>query len=53
MENVQEFTIEAGVRTASPWIAPVIRAHDVTRISVNPQTMKEETLRFDRRMHTG
>ena len=53
MENVQEFTIEAG-RPDSITMDKlrVIRAHDVTRISVNPQTMKEETLRLIGRMHT-
>lgn len=53
MDNVQEFTIEAG-RPDSITMDKlrVIRAHGVTRISVNPQTMKEETLRLIGRMHT-
>ena len=53
MGDIQEFTIEAG-RPDSITIDKlrVIRAHRVTRISVNPQTMKEETLRLIGRRHT-
>ena len=53
MEDIQEFTIEAG-RPDSITMDKlrVIRAHRVTRISVNPQTMKEETLRLIGRRHT-
>ena len=53
MEGIQEFTIEAGrPDSITAEKLDVIRAHGVTRISVNPQTMKEETLRLIGRMHT-
>ena len=53
MDRLQEFTVEAG-RPASITQEKlrVIRAHNVTRISVNPQTMNEETLRLIGRRHT-
>lgn len=53
MEGIQEFTVEAG-RPDSITMEKlrVIRAHSVTRISVNPQTMQEETLRLIGRRHT-
>ena len=53
MEGIQRFTIEAGRPdgiTADK--LRVIHAHHVTRISVNPQTMNEETLRLIGRRHT-
>lgn len=53
MEDIQEFTIEAGrPDSITADKLRVIRAHKVTRISVNPQTMKEETLRLIGRRHT-
>lgn len=44
-ETVREFTVEAG-RADSITVEKlqVLRRHGVTRISVNPQTMKQETL---------
>lgn len=53
LEGIREFTVEAG-RPDSITMDKlrVIRAHGVTRISVNPQTMKEETLRLIGRRHT-
>ena len=41
-----EYTVEAGrPDTITSEKLDCIRAHGVTRISINPQTMKEETLR--------
>lgn len=53
MGSIQEFTVEAG-RPDSITMEKlrVIRAHGVTRISVNPQTMNEKTLRLIGRRHT-
>lgn len=51
--TVREFTVEAG--RADSITAQKLQAlyrHGVTRISVNPQTMKEETLRIIGRRHT-
>lgn len=51
--NVKEFTVEAG-RADSITMDKLkaLKRHGVTRISVNPQTMKEETLRLIGRRHT-
>lgn len=50
---VQEFTVEAGrADSITEEKLRVLYRHGVTRISVNPQTMKEETLRFIGRRHT-
>ncbi len=53
LSDVQEWTVEAG-RPDSITIdkLKVLRRHPVTRISINPQTMKEETLRIIGRRHT-
>ena len=50
---VKEFTVEAG-RPDSITIEKlqVLKAHGVTRISINPQTMKQETLDLIGRRHT-
>lgn len=51
--NVQEFTVEAGrADSITEDKLRVLYRHGVTRISVNPQTMKEETLRLIGRQHT-
>lgn len=43
--TVQEFTVEAGrADSITEEKLKVLRAHGVSRISVNPQTMKQETL---------
>ncbi len=43
--TVQEFTVEAGRADSITWEKlTVLRRHGVGRISVNPQTMKQETL---------
>lgn len=53
LSTVQEFTVEAG-RPDSITRAKLeaLRSHPVTRISVNPQTMNEETLRIIGRRHS-
>lgn len=51
---VQEFTVEAGrADSITGEKLRVLYEHGVTRISVNPQTMKEETLRLIGRQHTA
>ena len=51
--TVQEFTVEAGrADSITREKLEVLYRHGVTRISVNPQTMKEETLRLIGRRHT-
>ena len=51
--TVQEFTVEAGrADSITEEKLKVMRRHGVTRISVNPQTMKEETLKLVGRQHT-
>lgn len=50
---VSEFTVEAGrADSITPEKLAALKRHGVTRISVNPQTMKDETLRFIGRQHT-
>ena len=51
--NVKEFTVEAG-RADSITIEKlkVLKKYGVTRISVNPQTMNDETLKLIGRKHT-
>ena len=51
--TVQEFTVEAGrADSITEEKLRVLRCHGVTRISVNPQTMKQETLDLIGRRHT-
>lgn len=51
--NVIEFTVEAGrADSITREKLQVMKQHGVTRISVNPQTMKQETLDFIGRHHT-
>ncbi|MCI5648260.1 MAG: coproporphyrinogen dehydrogenase HemZ [Fusicatenibacter sp.] len=53
MEQVQEFTVEAGrPDTITEEVLSVIRRFPVTRISINPQTMNQETLDIIGRRHT-
>ena len=48
-----EFTVEAGrPDSITREKLEVIHRHDISRISINPQTMKEETLRLIGRQHT-
>lgn len=53
LSHLQEFTVEAG-RPDSITIEKlkVLKAHGITRISVNPQTFVQETLKFIGRQHT-
>ena len=54
MDTVQEFTVEAGrPDSITREKLSALRRHPVTRISVNPQTMNEETLRVIGRGHTA
>lgn len=51
--TVQEFTVEAGrADSITEEKLRVLYRHGVSRISVNPQTMKQETLQFIGRQHT-
>lgn len=51
--TVQEFTVEAGrPDSITREKLQVLKKHGVTRISINPQTMKEETLKLIGRRHT-
>lgn len=53
LSAVKEFTVEAGrPDSITAEKLAVLKKHDVTRISINPQTMKEETLRLIGRRHT-
>ena len=54
LEGCREFTVEAGrPDSISPEKLSVLRKHGAGRISVNPQTMNDETLRFIGRQHTA
>lgn len=51
--NVKEFTVEAGrPDSITQEKLEVLKKYGVTRISINPQTMKEETLKIIGRRHT-
>lgn len=51
-EHVKEFTVEAGrADSITRDKLKVLRKYPVTRISVNPQTMKDETLKLIGRHH--
>lgn len=53
LSMVQEFTVEAGrADSITEDKLLVLKKHGVTRISVNPQTMKPETLKLIGRQHT-
>lgn len=53
MSHVREFTIEAGRPDSTTYDKlMVMKDHGVTRISINPQTMNEQTLRTIGRAHT-
>lgn len=52
-EDLQELTVEAGrPDSVTPEKLQVLMKHKVDRISVNPQTMKQETLDIIGRKHT-
>lgn len=51
--QVKEFTVEAGrADSITREKLEVLKRYNVTRISVNPQTMKDETLKYIGRQHT-
>ena len=53
MDQVKEFTVEAGrPDSITEEKLQVLRNHGITRISINPQTMKQETLNLIGRRHT-
>lgn len=53
LSNLLEFTVEAGrADSITQDKLRVLKEHGVTRISVNPQTMKAETLKLIGRRHT-
>ncbi len=53
LTSVREFTVEAGrADSITEDKLRVLRRYGVTRISVNPQTMKQETLKLIGRQHT-
>lgn len=52
-ESVKEFTVEAGRADSITYEKlMVLKKHNVSRISINPQTMKDETLKIIGRRHT-
>lgn len=53
LSHMKEYTVEAGrPDSVTREKLEVLKRHGVSRISVNPQTMKEETLRIIGRQHT-
>ena len=53
MANVKEYTVEAGrPDTITPTKLELMRKYDVNRISINPQTLKSETLEKIGRKHS-
>ncbi len=53
LSHLKEFTVEAGrADSITPEKLRVLKAYGVSRISVNPQTMKQETLDLIGRRHT-
>ena len=53
VDHVREFTVEAGrPDSITREKLRVLKKHGVTRISINPQTMKQETLDLIGRRHT-
>lgn len=53
LSQIKEFTVEAGrPDSITEDKLRVIKAHGISRISINPQTMKQETLDFIGRRHS-
>lgn len=53
LSDCLEFTVEAGrPDSITREKLEVLRKHDISRISINPQTMKDETLKIIGRHHT-
>ncbi|MDD6483441.1 MAG: coproporphyrinogen dehydrogenase HemZ [Clostridiales bacterium] len=54
MDNLREFTLEAGrVDTISEKKLEIAKKYGVNRISINPQTMNDKTLKKVRRAHNA
>lgn len=54
IEHLREFTVEAGrPDTLTEEKFRMLKEHQVTRISINPQTMNDDTLRVIGRAHTA
>ena len=54
LSNLREFTVEAGrPDSMNPDKMRVLKRHKVTRISINPQTMRDKTLQRIGRNHTS
>ncbi|MBQ3902558.1 MAG: coproporphyrinogen dehydrogenase HemZ [Lachnospiraceae bacterium] len=54
VSNVKEFTVEAGrPDSVTKEKLSVLKDHGVTRISINPQTMNDKTLKVIGRAHTA
>ena len=54
MKNAAELTVEAGrPDTLTRGVLRAMKSHGVTRISINPQTMNDGTLRLIGRAHTA
>ena len=54
LSNIKEFTVEAGrPDTITKEKLEVMKKHNVTRISINPQTMNDETLKLIGRNHNS
>ena len=54
IENINEFTVEAGrPDTINYEVLKMLREQNITRISINPQTMNDKTLKLIGRNHTS
>lgn len=54
LKNALEITVEAGrADSITPEKLGILKKHKVTRISVNPQTMNDKTLKLIGRQHTA
>lgn len=54
MENIKEFTVEAGrPDTINKEMLLMLKANNINRISINPQTMNDNTLKLMGRNHTS
>lgn len=53
-DNIKEFTVEAGrPDTINKEVLTMLNKYDIDRISINPQTMNDETLKLIGRNHTS
>ncbi len=52
-DNISEFTVEAGrPDTITPELLQMLKAYNIDRVSINPQTMNEKTLKAIGRNHS-